>query len=113
MQIHYFQRYYAKENVETANTMLMLSDCINTVRINFLHADKSYSWRRIVVNATDFNKNSASYTRTGPVLSFFHKPDISYYGGDRGKGILVCGPMGGESVTGTSFAAPWIKKWHI
>ena len=25
MQIHYFQRYYAKENVETANTMLMLS----------------------------------------------------------------------------------------
>lgn len=67
-----------------------------------------------MVNATDFNKNSASYTRTGPVLSFFHKPDISYSGGDRGKGILVCGPMGGESVTGTSFAVPWItKKWHI
>lgn len=63
-----------------------------------------------MVNATDFNKNSASYTRTGPVLSFFHKPDISYYGGDRGKGILVCGPMGGESVTGTSFAEPWITR---
>ena len=68
------------------------------------------SLNSIVVNATDFNKDSASYTRTGPVLSFFHKPDISYYGGDRGKGILVCGPMGGESVTGTSFAAPWITR---
>ena len=68
------------------------------------------SLNSIVVNATDFNKNSASYTRTGPVLSFFNKPDISYYGGDRGKGILVCGPMGGETVTGTSFAAPWITR---
>ena len=25
MQIHYFQRYHSKENVDTSNTMLMLS----------------------------------------------------------------------------------------
>lgn len=68
------------------------------------------SLNSIVVNATDFNRNSASYTRTGPVLSFFNKPDISYYGGDKGQGIMVCGPFGGETVTGTSFAAPWITR---
>lgn len=68
------------------------------------------SLNSIVVNATDFNRNSASYTRTGPVLSFFNKPDISYYGGDKGEGIMVCGPFGGETVTGTSFAAPWITR---
>lgn len=37
MQIHYFQRYYAKENVETANTMLMLS------RLYQYSADKFFS----------------------------------------------------------------------
>ena len=37
MQIHYFQRYYAKENVETANTMLMLS------RLYQYNADKFFS----------------------------------------------------------------------
>lgn len=68
------------------------------------------SLNSLVVNATDFNGNSASYTRCGPVLSFFNKPDISYYGGDGDQGILVCGPMGGETVAGTSFAAPWISR---
>lgn len=68
------------------------------------------SLNSIVVNATDFNGNAASYTRTGPVLSFFNKPDVSYYGGDKGQGIVVCGPVGGETVTGTSFAAPWITR---
>ncbi len=68
------------------------------------------SLNSLVVNATDFHRKSASYTRTGPVLSFFNKPDISYYGGDRGEGIMVCGPLGGETVTGTSFAAPWISR---
>ena len=68
------------------------------------------SLNSLVVNAADFRGHSASYTRNGPVLSFFNKPDLSYYGGDYGNGILVCGPMGGETVTGTSFAAPWISR---
>lgn len=29
MQIHYFQRYHSKENVDTSNTMLMLSRLYN------------------------------------------------------------------------------------
>lgn len=68
------------------------------------------SLNSLVVNSVDFKGKSASYTRSGPVLSFFNKPDVSYYGGDRGEGILVCGSLGGETVTGTSFAAPWISR---
>lgn len=68
------------------------------------------SLNSIVVNSVDFDGNSASYTRQGPVLSFFHKPDVSYYGGDKGKGIRVCGPMGEMWKTGTSYAAPWVTR---
>lgn len=68
------------------------------------------SLNSIVVNATDFEGKPASYTRRGPVLSFFNKPDLSYYGGDSGHKIRVCGPFGEEMVTGTSFAAPWIAR---
>ncbi len=72
------------------------------------------SLNSLVVNSVDFNKNSASYTRVGPVLSFFNKPDVSYYGGDGvttdGK-ITVCRDSFGSSfVKGTSFAAPWIAR---
>ena len=52
----------------------------------------------------------ASYHRVGPVLSFFHKPDISYYGGDIGQPIHVCTPAGEGFVKGTSFSAPWIAR---
>jgi len=64
----------------------------------------------LVVNAVDFDKHPASYTRTGPVLSFFTKPDISYYGGDGSKLMSVCTPIGEAFVKGTSFAAPWISR---
>lgn len=72
------------------------------------------SLNSIVVNAVDFKGNSASYTRVGPVLSFFHKPDISYYGGDgtvyTDKMVVCKDDMGATYVTGTSFAAPWISR---
>ena len=64
----------------------------------------------IVVNAVDFDGHPASYHRIGPVLSFFHKPDISYYGGDIKQGMKVCTPFGEESLSGTSFATPWISR---
>ncbi|MEY8429777.1 S8 family peptidase [Lachnospiraceae bacterium 48-42] len=72
------------------------------------------SLNSLVVNAVDFRGKPASYTRVGPVLSFFHKPDISYYGGD-GSGykdkMVVCrDDMGAAYVSGTSFAAPWISR---
>lgn len=64
----------------------------------------------LVVNSVDFNNRPALYTREGPVLSFFTKPDICYLGGDRKNPIRVCTPTGEAFVTGTSFAAPWIAR---
>jgi len=68
------------------------------------------SLNSLVVNAVDFDDNPVSYHRVGPVLSFFHKPDISYYGGDGKQRIRVCTPFGEGFVSGTSFAAPWIAR---
>lgn len=64
----------------------------------------------IVVNSVDFKNQAASYHRTGPVLSFFYKPDVSYYGGDKLDGINVYSIYGETLQTGTSFAAPWITR---
>ena len=64
----------------------------------------------IVVNSVDFENHPASYSREGLVLSFFNKPDISYYGGDRMQGIRTCAPTGECIVIGTSYAAPWISR---
>lgn len=72
------------------------------------------SLNSIVVNSVNMQGKPASYTRKGPVLSFFHKPDISYYGGDGNKAeekIAVCiDELGAVFRTGTSFAAPWITR---
>lgn len=68
------------------------------------------SLNSIVVNAVTKEKKPVSYHRVGPVLSFFYKPDISYYGGDIGERIRVCTPTGEAYVSGTSFAAPWITR---
>ena len=64
----------------------------------------------LVVNSVDFNKTPAPYSRRGPVLSFFTKPDVSYYGGVTGEEIKTYAPFGESMVTGTSFAAPWISR---
>ncbi len=64
----------------------------------------------VVVNSVNSSGQPASYTRRGPVLSFFTKPDISYYGGDSGEPMRVCTPTGEGFVRGTSFAAPWIAR---
>lgn len=64
----------------------------------------------LVVNSVDYNNKPAPYSRKGPVLSFFNKPDVSYYGGDRNNPIKVCCETGGQIVAGTSFAAPWIAR---
>jgi len=64
----------------------------------------------IVVNSVTFDNQPSSYSRRGPVLSFFIKPDISYYGGDAKEPMKVCTPNGEALVQGTSFAAPWIAR---
>lgn len=68
------------------------------------------SLNSVVVNSVTLEGAPASYHRVGPVLSFFHKPDISYYGGDIGQPMRVCTPTGEGFVKGTSFSAPWIAR---
>ncbi|WEG34167.1 S8 family peptidase [Amygdalobacter indicium] len=64
----------------------------------------------VVVNSVGFDDKPATYSREGLVLSFFNKPDVSYYGGDNTKKIRTCSPKGETLVSGTSFAAPWIAR---
>ena len=69
----------------------------------------------LVVNAVDKNNNEASYSREGEVLSFYVKPDVSYFGGDNGSEldcyINICDNINIEHLTkGTSYSAPWIAR---
>lgn len=64
----------------------------------------------MVVNAVTKNGLSTKYARKGLALSFFAKPDVSYYGGSEEKYIQVCEPLGAALVAGTSYAAPWIAR---
>lgn len=64
----------------------------------------------IVVNSVDSMQNPALYSRKGPVLSFFSKPDIAYYGGTKESPIYVATSKGIATDYGTSFAAPWITR---
>ena len=71
------------------------------------------SLNSLVVNAVDSSGNPASYTRIGPVLSFFYKPDVGYFGGDgtdSQSGVNVCVGETTAFLAGTSFAAPWIAR---
>lgn len=68
------------------------------------------SLNSVVVNSVKEDGTPASYHRVGPVLSFFHKPDVSYYGGDSDQPMHVCTPTGEGFVKGTSFSAPWITR---
>lgn len=72
------------------------------------------SLNAMVVNSVTMENESVSYSRRGPVLSFFHKPDVSYYGGDGNRQdtkIALCiDNMGEIYKAGTSFAAPWITR---
>lgn len=64
----------------------------------------------LVVNSVNKEGKPTKYSRKGLVLSFFSKPDVSYYGGSEEKYIKVCEPLGAVDVAGTSYAAPWIAR---
>ena len=68
------------------------------------------SMNSLVVNSVRRDGTPASYTRKGNILSFFNKPDISYYGGDYNERIHVYTSDGELEEYGTSFAAPWISR---
>ena len=64
----------------------------------------------LVVGAVDVNNKVTSYSRRGPVLSFFQKPDVCYYGGDDKHPLALCSHNGVRYNSGTSFAAPFITR---
>ncbi|EOH56025.1 hypothetical protein UA3_01209 [Enterococcus faecium EnGen0263] len=64
----------------------------------------------VVVNSVNTLKQTVPYSRQGIVLSFFTKPDVSYYGGDVKDPLIACEPLGNSYVSGTSYAAPWIAR---
>lgn len=64
----------------------------------------------IVVNSVDRDGTAAEYARSGPVLSFFGKPDVSYYGGTKERPIRTAAPFAPVTASGTSLAAPWIAR---
>ncbi len=68
------------------------------------------SLNSLVVNSVRQSKRPATYSREGKILSFFNKPDVSYYGGDFDERITVFTNRGIEGQYGTSFAAPWIAR---
>lgn len=70
------------------------------------------SFNSIVVNSVKSVENPvpASYSRKGPVLTFFQKPDIAYYGGDEGEELSCYSPNFDYFCKGTSFAAPLIAR---
>ena len=69
------------------------------------------SLNALVVGSVRKDNAKASYSRTGPVLSFFNKPDVSYYGGDYDERINVCDYNNKlTTLYGTSIAAPWIAR---
>lgn len=65
----------------------------------------------LVVNAARLDGTPCSYARNGPVLSFFGKPDVSYFGGDFDQPLQTCWEQGTFHLAkGTSFAAPWVAR---
>ena len=65
----------------------------------------------LVVNSVQFKTNEpASYSRSGPVLDFFIKPDVAYYGGDINQKIRYYNGFRIVESSGTSFAAPLVAR---
>ncbi len=78
---------------------------------NYRIGSPADSVNSLVVNSVRFKTNEpASYSRSGPVLDFFIKPDVSYYGGDEGQGIRFFNGFKIVESYGTSFAAPLITR---
>ena len=69
----------------------------------------------VSVGAVNRQGAPTAYTRHGPVLNFFVKPDVACFGGEGADGINVCTGSAkslnsGAMKVGTSFSAPWITR---
>lgn len=69
------------------------------------------SLNALVVNSVDRDGNPALYTRTGPVLTLYTKPDVAYYGGTDDDPLIAYSPKPNDYYcSGTSFAAPLVAR---
>jgi len=68
------------------------------------------SLNSVVVNSISFSGKPEKYSRSGPVLCFFNKPDVSAFGGNDEDGMTVYSSNGRQKKSGTSYAAPWIAR---
>lgn len=64
----------------------------------------------LVVSSVRPDGTPASYSRSGPILDFYRKPDIAYFGGDNGCELSACCGTGEKLCMGTSYAAPLIAR---
>lgn len=72
-----------------------------------LPADSAHS---IVVNSVTRSGKATNYSRKGKALTFFNKPDLSYYGGDSTEPLYSYFDGHIVQIHGTSFAAPWVTR---
>lgn len=104
----------ALDEIQTQHNVLFVISGTNDNRINspdiMRVGSPADSLNSVVVNSVRRDGSPASYSRKGNVLSFFNKPDVSYYGGDYDERIIVFANGHEEEVFGTSFAAPWISR---
>ena len=101
------------DSIQADNDVIFIIAGTNKTNIkskNVLIGAPADSINSLVVNSVTQKNQPADYSRRGPVLSFFTKPDVSYYGGTDDNKIRVCTPTGEKMVQGTSFAAPWIAR---
>ncbi len=106
------------DEIQTQKNVIFVVSGTNDNRINgseikdFLRiGSPADSLNSLVVNSAKRDGSPVSYSRKGNVLSFFNKPDVSYYGGDYNERIKAFSPTKGIcEVYGTSYAAPWLSR---
>lgn len=102
---------YILDQIQFENNVIFVISGTNKSTIDKIKiGSPADSINSMVVNSVTINNKPTSYSRKGIVLSFFAKPDVSYYGGSKEKYIEVCEPLGLSKVGGTSYAAPWIAR---
>ena len=104
------------DRLQAENDIVFVVAGTNTPKNKF--GDENYrigspadSVNSLVVNSVNFKTNEpSSYSRSGPVLDFFIKPDVSYYGGDVEQKIRIFNGFKVVESCGTSFAAPLVAR---
>ena len=103
---------YALDKIQFENDVIFVIAGTNKRKIESSKkiGSPADSINSIVVNSVSKDGLSTNYSRKGLVLSFFAKPDVSYYGGDEKQYINVCTHLGKDIAQGTSYACPWIAR---